>query len=70
MLTVMTILNILEREFCPSKVYLHLPYLSSTCSTVQVTYKCCLCVRYTPLMEASREGHLDMVALLLEHGKY
>ena len=25
--------------------------------------------RYTPLMEASREGHLDMVALLLEHGK-
>ena len=26
--------------------------------------------RYTPLMEAAREGYLPMVALLLEHGKW
>ena len=25
--------------------------------------------RYTPLMEAAREGHIDMVALLLDKGK-
>jgi len=36
-------------------------FVNNTCSVMLSSY--------TPLMEAAREGHLEMVALLLEHGK-
>ena len=38
------------------------------CSQSSNTFKT-FSFRYTPLMEAAREGHIDMVALLLEKGK-
>ena len=44
-------------------------YLQADLLTSNTACNSFCCYSYTPLMEAAREGHEDVVALLIEQGK-